>query len=248
MSNPFSLENKTILITGASAGIGKAIAIECARMGADVVITGRNSARLKETLGELVPGNHTSHEVELTDRVALQSLVESLPALDGVVSNAGAISPMVLKVADEKDVDDLFAVNTLSPIHLTRLLIQEKKLKKAASLVYVSSINGNNITSAGNSIYGASKSALTGFMKGVALELAPRGIRANCINPGMIETDLFKDAAIGSEEFEIDRQKYPLKRYGKPEEVAYAAVYLLSDAAQWVTGSSLVIDGGFTLQ
>ena len=85
-------------------------------------------------------------------------------------------------------------------------------------------------------------------MKGVALELAPRGIRANCINPGMIETDLIIDGNIGAEDLEKDRLKYPLKRYGKSEEVANAAVYLLSDATQWITGSSLLIDGGYTLQ
>ena len=115
-------------------------------------------------------------------------------------------------------------------------------------MVYISSINGNNCAYIGSSIYAASKSALIGFMKAVALELAPRGIRANSINPGMIETDLLINGNIGAEELETDRLKYPLKRYGKPEEVAYAAVYLLSDATQWMTGSSLLIDGGYTLQ
>jgi len=114
-------------------------------------------------------------------------------------------------------------------------------------LVYISSINGNNCVSFGSSIYAASKSTITGFMKGAALELAHQGIRVNCINPGMIETDLFRSGIIGEEEFKKDRLKYPLRRYGKPEEVAYAAVYLLSDSTQWITGSSLLIDGGFTL-
>ena len=139
-------------------------------------------------------------------------------------------------------------INTFVPIHLTRLVLQHKKLNKGASLIYISSINGNNCAYIGSSIYAASKSALTGFMKGVALELAPRGIRANCINPGMIDTDLLKSGSIGQDELEKDRLKYPLKRYGKPEEVAYAAVYLLSDATKWITGSSLLIDGGYTLQ
>lgn len=246
--NPFSLSGKTILVSGASSGIGKAIAIECSQMGANLVITGRNSTRLSETFAMLNAGNHSQYIADLTNEDDLQSLILSLPKLDGFVSNAGIAKPLVLQLADKKDVDDILQINTLVPINLTRLILQHKKLNKGASLVYISSINGNNCSSVGSAIYATSKSALTGFMKGVALELAPRGIRCNCVNPGMIETDIYKDAKIGEEEFEKDRLKYPLKRYGKPEEVAYAVVFLLSDATKWITGSSLLIDGGFTLQ
>jgi len=246
--NPFSLIDKTILITGASAGIGRSIAVVCSQMGANLIITGRNSVRLSETLDLLEGKNHQKFCADLTNQNDMQTLVESLPKLDGMVSNAGIAKPLVLQLAEAEDVTEVLQINALAPIHLTRLLLQNKKLNKSASLVYISSINGNNCSSIGSSLYAASKSALTGFMKGVALELAPRGIRTNCINPGMIQTDLFKTGNIGEEEFEQDRLKYPLKRYGKPEEVAYAAVYLLSDATQWITGSSLLIDGGYTLQ
>jgi NAD(P)-dependent dehydrogenase (short-subunit alcohol dehydrogenase family) len=184
----------------------------------------------------------------LTNSTELEKLVESLPKLDGIVNNAGIAKPLVLQLMEPVDVDEVMQINALVPIHLTRLVLQNKKLNKGASLIFISSINGNNCAYIGSSIYAASKSALTGFMKAVALELAPRGIRANCINPGMIETDLIKSSSIGDEELEKDRLKYPLKRYGKPEEVANAAVYLLCNATQWVTGSSLLIDGGYTLQ
>ncbi len=245
--NPFSLIDKTILITGASAGIGRSIAVVCSQMGANLIITGRNSVRLSETFDLLEGKNHQKFCADLTNQNDMQTLVEYLPKLDGMVSNAGIAKPLVLKLAEAEDVNEVLQINALAPIHLTRLVLQNKKLNKSASLVYISSINGNNCSYIGGSLYASSKSALTGFMKGVALELAPRCIRANCINPGMIETALLK-GDIGKEDLEKDRLKYPLKRYGKPEEVAYAAVYLLSDATQWITGSSLIIDGGYTLQ
>ncbi len=248
MYNPFSLENKTILVTGASSGIGRAIAVECSKMGGNVIITGRNQERLSETFSSMDSGNHSVYTIELTNIFDLERFVNSLPELDGVVSNAGIIEPMVLKLMETKDVEKIFQVNTIAPIQLTRMLLQNKKIKKGSSIVYISSINGNNVSSAGNSIYGSTKSALSGFIKGAALELAPRNIRVNSINPGMIETDLFKGIVIGNDEIEKDRLKYPLKRYGKPEEVAYAAIYLLSDASQWITGTSLLMDGGYTLQ
>lgn len=246
--NPFSLFGKTILVTGASSGIGRAIALACSQMGATLIITGRNSYRLMETFHSLEGKNHQQLSADLEIENDLKTLVESLPKLDGFVSNAGIVKSLVLNLTEDEDVNEIMKINTLVPIQLTRLILQHKKLNKGASLVYISSINGNNCSSVGTSIYAASKSALTGFMKSVALELAPRGIRANCINPGMIETDIFKNASFGEDEFKKDIQKYPLKRYGKPEEVAYAAVYLLTNTTQWITGSSLLIDGGYTLQ
>ncbi|MDP4240189.1 MAG: SDR family oxidoreductase [Bacteroidota bacterium] len=248
MLNPFSLAGKAILVTGASSGIGRAIAVSCSQMGATLIITGRNETRLSETYSMLEGDNHQQIPADLTNVTELDTLVERLPKLDGLVNNAGIAKPLVLQLTETEDVNEVLQINALVPIHLTRLVLQKKKLNKGASLVYISSINGNNCAYIGSSIYAASKSALTGFMKGVALELAPRGIRANCINPGMIESDLLKSGSIGQEELEKDRLKYPLKRYGKPEEVAYAAVYLLSDATQWITGSNLLIDGGYTLQ
>ena len=246
--NPFSLVGKTILITGASSGIGRATAISCSQMGAVIILTGRNETRLSATYSMLEGQDHLQICADLTIQNEMDKLIEQLPKLDGIVSVAGTAKPLVLQQTDKEDVNEIMQINTFVPIHLTRLVLQHKKLNKGASLIYISSLNGNNCAYIGSSIYAASKSALTGFMKGVALELAPRGIRANCINPGMIDTDLLKSGSIGQDELEKDRLKYPLKRYGKPEEVAYAAVYLLSDATKWITGSSLLIDGGYTLQ
>jgi NAD(P)-dependent dehydrogenase (short-subunit alcohol dehydrogenase family) len=248
VNNPFSLIGKTILITGASSGIGRSIALECSKMGANLILTGRNKIRLSETFALLEGENHQQYTADLTNENDMESLVKFLPKLDGFVSNAGIAKPQVLQMSKVEDINNVFEINTLAPVYLTRLILQKKKLNKGASLVYISSINGYNCVSFGSSIYAASKSALTGFMKVLALELASRSIRVNSINPGMIETELFQDSNIGLEELEKDRLKYPLKRFGKPEEIAYAAIYLLSDATQWITGSNLLIDGGFTLQ
>lgn len=248
MYNPFSLENKRILVTGASSGIGRAIAIECAKMGAEVILTGRNQARLEETLSQLPAANHQFFSLDLTDMADLANFVEELPKLDGFVSSAGIIEQTLIRFLETEEIEEQIRVNLLAPMQLTRLLVQQKKLNKAASLVYISSINGNESAYLASSVYGASKSGLTGFVKEVALELASREIRANCIHPGMIESELMKDGVVDEAAIEADKQKYPLKRYGKPEEVAYAAVYLLSDASRWVTGANLLIDGGFTIQ
>jgi len=246
--NPFSLKEKTILVTGASSGIGKSIAIACSQMEANLIITARNSERLAETFNNLEGNKHLQFSLDLTDEKDMDLLIEQLPKLDGVVCNAGIAQLLLLQFTELNDINEIFQINTIAPINLTRLLLKNKKINKGASLVFISSINGNSCSSVGSSIYAATKSALNGFMKGIALEIAPRGIRANCINPGMIDTDFFKESGIGFEELEKDRLKYPLKRFGKPEEVAYATVYLLSDAAQWITGSNLLIDGGYILQ
>ena len=248
MYNPFSLESKRVLVTGASSGIGRAIAIACAKMGAEVILTGRNQARLEETLQQLPKANHLIYSLDLTDMVDLESFVEELPKLDGFVSSAGIIQQTLLRFLEADEIEQQLQINLLAPIHLTRLMVQHKKLNKTSSLVYISSINGNESAYLASSVYGATKSGLTGFAKEVALELAAREIRANCIHPGMIEGDLMKDGVVDELTIEADKQKYPLKRYGKAEEIAYAAIYLLSDASRWVTGTSLLIDGGYTMQ
>lgn len=244
----FGLNNKTILITGASSGIGKAMAIACAQAGAKCIISGRNVERLNATLNDLVGDDHQAIAADLTIEDDIELLINALPKIDGFLSNAGIAEPLMLQFIDKNDIDKTLNTNVLSTIRLTSLLLQEKKLKKGASIVFTSSINGNKCAYIGSSLYAASKAMLTGFMKACALELAPKGIRVNCLEPGMIDTDLLKNSDISIEELEKDKLKYPLKRYGKPEEVAYAAIFLLSDASAWTTGTSLLIDGGYTLQ
>jgi len=247
MYNPFSLEGKTILVTGASSGIGRAVAIECSRMGARVFLSARNEARLRDTLDALTGDGHQIIVADLTDEEAIKALVEQLPALDGVVLNAGIAGLVPTQAISAAKLQEMQQINLNAPILLTRSLVKKRKLNNPSSIVFTSSAAGVFRTSVGNAIYATTKCGIDAFMRTAALELASRGIRCNSVNPAMIETDLIKNLPVSEEEREKNLARYPLHRYGKPEEVAYAIIYLLSDAAAWMTGTALKLDGGLTL-
>jgi NAD(P)-dependent dehydrogenase (short-subunit alcohol dehydrogenase family) len=246
--NPFTLESKTILVTGASSGIGRATAIECSKLGAVLVITGRNEKRLIETFSLLEKNKHRSIVTDLNDIENIENLVDTIPLLDGVVNNAGINISLPIQFINPTDLNETLRINTISPIILTQLLVKKKKLNKGSSIVFTSSIAGIFRSSMANSMYSASKGAINGFMKNAALELASKYIRVNSVNPGMVSTGLIGNSGISEEQYFEDKKKYPLQRYGTPEEIAFAIIYLLSDASAWVTGSSLLIDGGITLR
>lgn len=247
MYNPFSLRGKTILVTGASSGIGRAVAIECSKMGAVVFFTARNTERLCETLTQMEGTGHQWIAADLTKEEEMTALVEQLPQLDGVVFAAGISGLKPIQVLASEDIQSVFNTNYTAPVLLTKSLAKKRKLASEASLVYIASISGNGNIATALSVYGSSKSALSSFAKYAALELSGKMIRCNVICPGRIETNLLQNQTMSAEDIEKDIAKYPLHRYGKPEEVAQAAVYLLSDAAKWVTGTSITIDGGRTL-
>lgn len=247
-NNPFSLEGKTILITGAASGIGRATAIQCVNMGAKVVLVDLNEDGLKETSTFIGCNDVEIRALDLTDQDKLNEIVSTLPKLDGVASNAGIVLSLLAKFSEAKDMERIFKINTFSHINLIQQLINQKKLNKNASIVFTSSMSGVYCGLAGGSLYGATKSAILGYSKALALELAPRGIRVNTIHPGMIETPLTQGTALSKGLLEEDVKNYPLGRYGKPEEVAYSIVYLLSDATIWMTGSQLLIDGGYSVK
>lgn len=247
--NPFSLENKTILITGASSGIGRACAIECARAGARLVITGRDEGRLSETLSALSGKEHSAVPADLTQTdEAAEKLLAAVPAvLDGIVHAAGISQLRPFPFVSPKNLENVFQINTLAPLELTRRLLKKGKIREGSSIVFISSTAGTRISSVGQTAYAASKAALCGAAKSMALELAFQKIRVNSICPGAVDTPIHESVGLNREQLEADAQNYPLRRHGKPEEIAYAAVYLLSDAAAWTTGTELVIDGGLTL-
>lgn len=245
--NPFSLENRTVLVTGASSGIGRTTAIECSRMGAHVSITGRDQARLDEVLHQLDGEENLSLVADLTQAEQVENLVAQLPALDGIVLCAGQGTVVPFKMADRKKLDPIFEINYFAPVELLRQIIKKRKIANGASVVFVSSIGGVDSITVGNSIYGASKAALNSAMRFCALELAPKKIRVNSVCPGMVNTKLIQGGAVSEEQHQADMQKYPLKRYGEPEDIAHGIIYLLSNASSWVTGHSLVIDGGYTI-
>ena len=245
--NPFSLDGKTILVTGASSGIGQETAIQCSKMGAKVVITARNEERLKETFDSLEGDEHILFLAELTDQSQVESLVSQLPTLHGVVLCAGKGMTLPFPFCTREKYDDIFNVNFFAPIELLRLLVKKKKLAQGSSVVFVSSIGGVESFSLGNGVYGASKAALNSTMRFCARELATKKIRVNCVNPGMVNTKLIQGGIISDEQHKLDMENYPLKRYGEPEDIAYGIIYLLSNASSWVTGHSLIIDGGVTI-
>ncbi len=243
MDNPFSLSNKRILVTGASSGIGRGIAIACSKMGASVYLTARNSSRLNATLSELEGTDNHCILADLTDKDSLCDLVSSLPILDGIVHCAGVGSRVLCKLISYEDITSVFQPNFFSPVLLQSLLLQQKKVNKHASIVFLASIAADS-PSVGNAIYSASKGALISYSKVLAKELAPREIRVNCILPAMVWTDLILQGGVDVEMLKEDEKKYPLKRYGKPEDIANLAVYLLSDASSWMTDSCIKITGG----
>lgn len=242
MNNPFTLSGKTILVTGASAGIGRGIAIACAGMGAQVILTARNTERMQDTLAMLEGKGHTCIVADLTKEIERIALVEQLPMLDGVVQCAGVGSRVPCKMLTQDDLDHVMKPNVEAPMLLQAQLLNEKKIKKQASLVYIASAAAT-MPSAGNAVYSASKAAMIAYAKCLAQELAPRQIRVNCISPTMVWTDL---ALVGAtvEQLQEAQQLYPLKRYGQPEDIANLAIYLLSDASAWMTGSNIEITGG----
>lgn len=241
--NPFTLSGKTILVTGASSGIGRGIAMACSRMGASVVLNGRNEGRLNETLSMLDGQGHRLAVADIADLNQLEAMVYALPKLDGIVHCAGIGQRVLCKQLEESDFDSVMDTNFKAPVMLQTQVLKQKKLNKRASIVFIASIASES-PSVGNAIYSASKGAIISYANCLTVELAPRKIRVNCISPAMVWTDLVLKGGVSEEELKEDEQKYPLKRYGTPEDIANLAIYMLSDASSWMTGSNVRITGG----
>lgn len=246
MYNPYQLTGKVILVTGASSGIGRATAIECSKLGARLVVTARNEARLKATLDSLEGDGHQMVVADLTSQEDVEKLVADLPILDGLVNVAGITITKPITFIKQDDIDKVLGINTFAPIMLTKTILKKKKLVNGSSIVMVSSLAAMTVAP-GNSVYGISKSAIKTFAEYCALEVANKNIRVNSIHPGMVDSEMTQNLSFSDEELEIDKNKYPIKRYGNPEEIAWSIIYLLSDATKWVTGTQLIIDGGVHL-
>lgn len=246
-SNPFSLYGKTILVTGASSGIGKAIAILCSRQGAKLIITGRNKERLNKTFSELTGIDHTQIIADLSKENDIENLVEKVNELDGLVNNAGISRRILAKDINAEKLYNMIHTNFSAQVLLTKALLKERKVNRDASIVFISS-RGADRPTIGNALYSASKGAINSYARVLALEVAPKNIRVNCILPGMVWTPLLDDSPLPIDNYKTDEQRYPLGRYGQPEDVAYLSIYLLSDASIWMTGSSVTIDGGISLR
>lgn len=256
-TDPFSLQGKNILITGSSSGIGRACALECARRGANLLLLGRSMDKLKETLvciGDSVPDGGITASINALDLSEgiddLPSVIDSFVSMngrfDGFIHSAGIEKTMPLASMRGSDYSKIFSINVIAGFEIAKLISKRKNSNDRASFVFIASIT--SITGRKGIVgYSASKGALVSGSRTIALELADRGIRANCISPGTILTPLMVKylETLTQDEKEKRLDGYPLG-IGTPEDVAYASIYLLSDASRWITGQNLIIDGGYT--
>ena len=248
MKNPFNIEGKTIIVTGATSGIGRATALACAQLGANVVLTGRNVSRLEETLSMMSDVcKHLIIPADLTDEAQVQGLLEKVPAVDGVACCAGVAEMKPFAFVTEEDVERVFKINCFAPVMLVNKLLKAKKLNKGGSVVFVSSVDGPKVVHAGNSVYSGSKSALVGLARNMAIDLAGKKIRVNCVLPGTTDTPMIHTGSATDESLAETAKSLPMKRFAQPEEIANAIIFLLSDAASYITGTEITVDGGSSI-
>lgn len=245
MKNPFDLTGKTILVTGASSGIGRQTCISISNMGGNVIAAGRNQDRLNETLGYLGNGSHTGIIGDLTVVESRKCLTKNIPQLNGVVHCAGTIRLVPFKFYTGKIIREFYAINYEAPILLTQDLVKGKLLIKGASIIFISSI-GSIVGLKGNGIYCGTKGALISTARTMALELASKSIRVNCISPGLVKTPLLDTTGSSEEDYKKMIEMHALG-LGSTEDIANACIFLLSDAGRWITGSNLIVDGGYSI-
>jgi NAD(P)-dependent dehydrogenase (short-subunit alcohol dehydrogenase family) len=243
-SSVFSLCGKTILVTGASSGIGRATALVCAQMGAQVIASGRDAERLNGVLAKLPGDGHRTIQADLTDEVQMSTLLDTVPMLDGCVFGAGAAETVPMRMITHQHLMRMMSINYIAPVMLTQGLLKRKKLRNSASLVYVTAI-AEHTAPVATGIYSGAKAALKATVRVLALEHARQNIRANCVSPGYVETPMLERLRLTSS-VQDNVGLVPLGIL-EPIDVANGIGYLLSPASRWVTRSSLVIDGGLTL-
>jgi len=252
MNNPFTLSNKTIIVTGASSGIGRQCAVSCSQLGAKLILIGRNTERLNETMNLLDENEeHNAFPLDLLDYTrldeALNEIKSKYESIDGIVNCAGISTTLPFRRVTPERMDDFFKNNVAIGFNLCRRVIQEKLMSNTGgSIIFISSVMGM-VGANGKVLYGMTKGALLSGARSLALELAPKNIRVNCISPGVVLTPMSKNAIYSKDKESLQRIRdlHPLG-LGEVEDVAHACVYLLSDASKWISGSNLVIDGGYT--
>jgi NAD(P)-dependent dehydrogenase (short-subunit alcohol dehydrogenase family) len=243
-SSPYSLEGRTILVTGASSGIGRACAVLASQMGAKLMITGRDEGRLRETLSLLTGDHHIARPFDLTDSAALPSWVQKLESIDGLVYAAGIAQVAPFRMMTERHIQSQMDINFKAPMLLTQSLLRAKKINLKASLVFVAAV-ADHTAPVGSAIYSASKAALISSVRSLALEVSKQKIRANCVSPGYVKTPMFEQ--LTTTVSVDDLVKIAPLGLIQPIEVAHSVIYLLSEASRWVTRSNLVIDSGITI-
>ena len=252
MYNPFSLQNKTILITGASSGIGRQCAVDCAKMGANIIMVGRNEERLRDTLKLLEGQNHFYLVADIVDYkefdyILSECLSKSGP-INGFIHAAGIEKTLLLRNLKPNDFIDIYTTNFVSGINILKYISKKNNYLRGCKVIFISSITAS-VARVGTLAYTASKGAIVSAVRELAVELAPKGINVNCISPGTVLTPMMENFlnSLSEEDREKRLSGFPIG-IGNPEDISLACVYLLSDAARWITGQNIIIDGGYTAQ
>lgn len=243
-----SLNNKNILITGASSGIGRQLAIDLSKQGSNLLIIGRNEDNLNETAGLCSnPQKVTCFVKDLGAEDFISEFSQKFDwNFDGVVFNAGMVKLNPVAFIKKEEIDTFFDVNVKCNMLISQFLLRRKLLNAGASIVFVSSIATKKPTM-GNSVYNASKGAMNSFAHSLALEVAAKKIRVNSVLPGFVETNILGRTRT-EDEIKKHLSEYPLGRFGNPKDVSNLICFLLSDSASWITGSQIPIDGGFSIK
>ncbi len=250
MINPIDLSGKNILVTGASSGIGKGIAIFLSRVGANIIMAARNEEKLKETYNELEPGNHSYYLIDLNNLNEIEGMIDKICSdgrkLNGIVHSAGISRTIPVQYLKMDDLKSIMSINFYSFVELVKHFSKRKYNDNGGSIVAISSIS-SKVGARGLSAYCASKGALESAIRSLALELAPKNIRINSIAPGMIKTQIYDGLLdlVNNKDFETDLKKRQIMGLGTPEDVASGTAFLLSDASKFITGSSINVDGGY---
>ncbi len=245
------LQGKTVIVTGASRGIGKGIAEKMAEAGADVAFTYRSSEEKAKNLEKELAGLGVKAKAYRSDasdfeqaKELIDNVLKDFGKIDIVVNNAGITKDNLLLRMSEADFDDVIKVNLKSVFNMTKAVIRPMMKQRSGSIINISSIVGVR-GNAGQANYAASKAGIIGFSKSVAQELGSRNIRCNVVAPGFIETEM--TAALDDKVLEEWKKQIPLKRTGTPEDVAKACIFLASDLSDYITGQVLTVDGGMVM-
>jgi NAD(P)-dependent dehydrogenase (short-subunit alcohol dehydrogenase family) len=244
------LSGRNILVTGASSGIGKGIAIFLSKVGANIIMAARNEEKLKETYNELEPGNHSYYLIDLNNLSEIEGMIDDICSdgrkLNGIVHSAGISRTIPIQYLKLDDLKSIMSINFYSFVELVKHFSKRKYNDNGGSIVAISSIS-SKVGAKGLAAYSASKGALDTAIRSIALELAAKNIRINSIAPGMIKTQIYDGLIqlVNNKDFETNLKKRQILGLGDPEDVACATAFLLSDAAKFITGTSMVVDGGY---